>query len=407
MKTNQNLRWYIFFVCLLLKTGSMVFAQIPVFEMQTIDSKVAIGYGLALGDVDGDGKTDIILADKKQFVWYKNSAEQVKIGEWQKFLIAENLTEADNVCIAARDIDGDGKVEIAVGAQWNPSETKDENKSGAVFYLIRPQDPTAQMWQAVRLHHEPTVHRMRWVKTGKSFSLIVAPLHGRGNNVGAAPTMRDATLKEAGVKILAYAMPKNPQEKWTYTLLDESLHATHNLEVWEQEKQTIIFLGGKEGIKKIDCKAGKWQKATWQVQGYSFGEVRLGISGNQKRFIAGIEPMHGNELSVYFIANQAEKQSLFKDFNQGHALACADLLGLGYDQIVAGWRNPNNQSKVGIKLFVPDKDGKNWQEYTIDDNTMACEDLQIIDLDNDGDLDIVASGRATNNLVVYWNKRLK
>ncbi len=43
----------------------------PEFEAQTIDANVAIGYGIALGDVDGDNKPDILLADKKQFVWYR------------------------------------------------------------------------------------------------------------------------------------------------------------------------------------------------------------------------------------------------------------------------------------------------------------------------------------------------
>jgi hypothetical protein len=107
----------------------------PAFEAEVIDDNVAIGYGLAIGDVDGDRKPDILLADKKQFVWYRN-------GDWKKFVMVENLTESDNVCITARDIDGDGKVEVAVGAQWNPSETSDTTRSGAVYYLVRPTDPT-------------------------------------------------------------------------------------------------------------------------------------------------------------------------------------------------------------------------------------------------------------------------
>jgi hypothetical protein len=38
---------------------------------------------------------------------------------------------------------------------------------------------------------------------------------------------------------------------------------------------------------------------------------------------------------------------------------------------------------------------------------IACEDLLPADLDGDGDLDIIASGRATHNVVVYWNQRKK
>src|ERR1041384_2035126 len=115
---------------LFLLTGAGLVAQ-PKFSAQLLDDKVEIGYGLAIGDVDGDKKPDILMADKKQFVWYRN-------GDWKRFVLAENLTSHDNVCIAARDINGDGKVEVAVGAQWNPGETSDTTKSGAVFYLIRP-----------------------------------------------------------------------------------------------------------------------------------------------------------------------------------------------------------------------------------------------------------------------------
>ena len=96
---------------------------------------------------------------------------------------------------------------------------------------------------------------------------------------------------------------------------------------------------------------------------------------------------------------------LADDLNEGHGLACAHLLGLGADQIVVGWRNPNAQKKVGIRLYVPpDSPGTAWKAYPIEDNTMACEDLKVADLNGDGRPDIVASGRNTHNLIMYWNR---
>ena len=120
----------------------------PKFQAQEI-AKITLGYGLAIADVDGDGRLDILLADKTTIQWYQNPT-------WQKHVIAEHLTPEDNVCLAARDIDGDGKCELAVGAGWNPSDT---TNSGAVFYMLAPPDRT-QRWAAIRLPHEPTVHRM-------------------------------------------------------------------------------------------------------------------------------------------------------------------------------------------------------------------------------------------------------
>lgn len=368
----------------------------PIFEEQILDSEVAIGYGLAIGDVDGDGKEDIILADKKQFVWYRN-------GDWKKFVLAENLTQSDNVCIAARDMDGDGKVEIAVGAQWNPGETSDSKKSGAVFYLIRPEDPT-QIWTPKQLHHEPTTHRMRWVKSKNSAHLIVVPLHGRGNANGEG----------AGVKVMAYELPENPSHEWKISVIDESMHLTHNLDVVGFETDPVVLLGGKEGVKLLFQSRSNWNSEKITLPGNpSVGELRLGRGLNQIPFLTTVEPMHGTNLVVYEgfdddLKSQNVKRSVLNNqLKDGHALAVGDFLGLGSDQIAVGWRLPNEAGEFGVKLFIP-KNGafSEFEEIWIDKNGMACEDLQAADLDGDGKLDLIASGRSTKNLKIYWNKGL-
>lgn len=59
-----------------------LFSQVH-FKPETIDQNVDIGYGLVIGDVNGDSRDDIILADKKAFVWYRNP-------DWTRFTIIEN-----------------------------------------------------------------------------------------------------------------------------------------------------------------------------------------------------------------------------------------------------------------------------------------------------------------------------
>ena len=355
------------------------------FTAQVIDTTISIGYGIALADVDGDGKTDILLADSKQFVWYRN-------GDWEKFVMAENLTEHDNVCIAARDINGDGKAEVAVGAQWNPGETSDGQQSGAVFYLVRPQDPT-QRWKAIELHHETTVHRMQWVQSGTGkYYLVVAPLHGKGNKNGEG----------VGSKILAYHYADSPEGKWAIDTLEKDMHLTHNFFTVEN-KGYRLYIAGKEGITVLH-ENGKYitrDKLKLPGMGKGAGEIVAGKSGS---FIATIEPMHGNELAVY-TNNFTKRTSLDTTLKEGHAIGAADFLHRGYDQVVAGWRSPNQQGKVGIKLYTPDdKNYKTWTSSWIDENGMACEDLKIADLNKDGRPDIIASGRATHNVKIYWGK---
>lgn len=378
-----NHLWRLLLPSLLLISCQDHESSFPSFESQVIDDQVEIGYGLGIGDVDGDGKDDILLADKKQFVWYRN-------GDWRRFVMIDSLTERDNVCLAVRDINGDGQVEVAVGAQWNPGETSDTTTSGSVHYLLRPEDPT-QLWEAVPLHHEPTVHRMHWIKAGDGYQLVVLPLHGRGNRNGEG----------AGVRVLAYEMPENPRDPWILHLLDSSLHMTHNFDIATYEEREALLIGAREGARMIPTREKGWPETggpDMLIRDHGFGEIRRG-----RDFIAGIQPMHGNTLALYWPGG--ERQVLTDSLQQGHALACADLLGQGRDQVVVGWREANEQGEMGIKLFfADDPEWTNPQSVWIDKNGMACEDLKVADLDGDGRPDIIAAGRSTRNLKIYWNR---
>ena len=363
----------------------------PKFKPQTIDETVEIGYGTAIGDVNGDGKPDILLADKKEFVWYENPS-------WQRHVIAENLTERDNVCIAARDIDGDGKVEIAVGGQWNPGDTLN---SGAVFYLVPPTD-RSQLWEPVKLPNQPVVHRMRWVKLDdQKFALVVSPLHGKGNKRGEG----------AGVKLIAYEKPDNPQDEWQQTVIEDTMHVTHNLDPAQWIPSTPaeeILYAGREGAMLLSYQNGKWSTQKFPLIEGS-GEIRMGQLSADSPFIATIEPLHGDRLVLYQTGAPGKairkRQILDDNIQAGHAIATADLFGDSRQEIVAGWRTPNKDQKVGVKVYwATDASGKMWESAWIDDNGMACEDLRLGDLNGDGKIDIVAAGRNSHNLKIYWNE---
>jgi hypothetical protein len=210
-------------------------------------------------------------------------------------------------------------------------------------------------------------------------------------------------------------------------VINDSMHMTHNFNPvrWTQSGAAELLVAGKEGV--FDCIQDGKDWKSWQLIGKregdsSFagcGEVRTGKGKLAKptdryanNFIATIEPMHGNQVVVYTAPSVDaasglwERQLIDSSLKEGHALACGDLLGVGSDQIVAGWRAKNAAGKVGIKLYwTQDSAGKEWKETVVDDDTMACEDLCLADLNGDGKLDIVAAGRATKNVKVYFNQR--
>jgi hypothetical protein len=383
---------YIFGFLLLSGVHLTAHSQNPEFNGQVIDDQVSIGYGVATGDVDGDGKIDILLADKKEIVWYKNPGK--KSVKWAKYIIAKDLTASDHVCIAARDIDGDGKVEVAVGAQWNPGETQDLAKSGAVYYLDAPKDRT-QLWKPVKLYHEVTIHRMKWVKAaGQNYKLFVLPLHGQGNVNGQGTP----------VNFIAFDVPNKKNGIWSYDLVSTDMHMTHNFFPVESKNGDLsVLVGGKEGIKSFKYNGNGWASPSpWPISGQGVGELALGKLKGGATFTTTIEPMHGTALVIYVANKRIVLNDKMKD---GHALAAADLMKQGQDQIVMGWRNPGDAGETGVKIYVAtDESGLEWKEFSVDPLLkMACEDLTLADLDGDGKLDIIASGRASKNVIVYWN----
>jgi len=366
-------------------------APVPVFEAVVIDDAIKIGYGIAVADIDGDQRSDVVVADKAEVVWYRNPT-------WQKRVLARQLTLMDNVCVAARDIDGDGRAEVAVGAQWNPGETLDEAKSGAVFYLQRPADDT-QPWTPVKLTHEPTVHRMKWVQTGPGeFKLVVVPLHGRGNHPG--------TGEGDPVRVLAYDVPADRGQAagWTTNVVDATLNKTHNFEVRRSRAGVeSVWIGGRQGVRQVSFVDGRWEGKSLELGGLEKGVGELRAAGS--RILSVIQPMHGNEVAVYH--DDTGRTVLDDTLNQGHALICQPLLGRGFPEVVAGWREPDADGRVGVKLFVRDDTSgeEKWIRHDLAPEVpMACEDLVAADLDGDGKTDLVAAGRSTHNVVIYWNR---
>lgn len=383
-------------------------AGFPRFETQEIDRSLRVGYGVILVDVSGNGKKDIVVADATRVVWFENP-------DWTMRTVVQNQTKPDNVCIDAYDIDGDGLLELALGAGWRGTNTTDP---GTLQWLKRGRSPD-EPWSVHPIDTEYSVHRVRFVDLdgdGRS-ELISAPLLGPG-------TTSQNNWSEKPVRIRTYKIPAGPSdEPWPSEVLDESLHVVHNF--WtgdlDGDGRIDILTASYEGVHLLRRSSdGGWKRTQLgsgnqeNPQGRrGSSEIKRGRLRDGLPYIATIEPWHGHQVVVYTpppasLEGPWSRHVVDEELRWGHAVWCADLNGDGNDELIIGVRDPfSEEIGYGVNVYQAlDATATRWKKHLLDNGGVAVEDLAAADLDGNGRIDIVAVGRATGNVRIYWNRGL-
>lgn len=383
-----------------------------IFESITIDDRPGkVVYAVTVVDLNGNGREDIVAITEDKVLWYAAP-------DWEKHVIFEGLIEPDHVCIAAHDIDGDGRMDLAIGAGWPRS-------GGTIQWLRQGKHPT-DLWTMHPIAAIPWTHRMRFAnvlgREDKRPQLVVSPLN--------------AAEGEAGVALTAFVIPDDPlNDRWPPVVLSHDLNRLHNHLClparWlnlpgVDEEQMVTLTASQEGVHviypepQVKGEAGpakdklgfpfRQDRLAKGIAGdrpeeMGAGEIRAGKLTNGSHFIATIEPMHGHQAVVYLLDRRhpqvKERIVLTDQLRGGHAIWAADMDKDGDYEVIVGWREPNPD--VGISIFNRTSTGK-WVRQDLDLGGVAVEDLAVADLDVNGHLDIVAGGRATQNIKLYLNK---
>ncbi len=354
-------------VCIALTLSAAVAA--PTFKPQEIATGLSVVYALTTADVNNDKKPDIVAITSTQLVWFENPS-------WTKHVVTEKVTARDNVALAPLDIDRDGKLDFALGADWQATNT---SGGGSLHWV-------SSAGRVTNITTEPTIHRIRWadVDGDNRPELIVVPLHGRGTK---AP---DWTAGP-GSRILVFKVPADPaKDQWPVEVADDSLHIVHNFTVVGGE----LWVASAEGVHVLARgKDGKWSKRL--IGEGKPGEIKVGRAGGVRR-IAAVEPWHGQSVVIYDEQSPTWKRSVIEsNLAEAHALGWGDFDGDKDDELVVGWRG----KPWGLALFKLANGA--WTKTAIDDG-VAVEDLAVADLNGDGRPEIIAGGRATQNIRIYW-----
>jgi hypothetical protein len=371
-------------------------------------AKIPDGYQVAVADVNGDGEPDILgLSSAESIVaWFENPS-------WESHLITTQT--ARNISLAPLFRQGYPVRGIALAANF----ALDDSRSGGTLWWAQPPSGPGQEWPLRLIGKIPTSHRLRWADLDGDgrLELVNAPLLGYG---------AEAPEYAVGAPLTWYEMPEvllrghvsaadTETTTWTSHLIDDSLTVIHGIHVldWNGDGRDEILTASFEGVHLFKSNGrgadlrwtkshiGEGDQASRPRRGAS--EIAVGrIRG--RRFLATIEPWHGEQVVVYFQDKQDglwSRRVIDNTFRDGHALACADLDGDGNEEIVAGYRGK------GTSLYVytsTDPSGASWERQTLD-TEMAASGVVIADINGDGRPDVVAIGASTGNVKWYENLR--
>ena len=394
-------------------------AGFPKFQPQEIDARLGIGYGVVVADLNADGKPDLAVADKAEVVWYENPGKEHGTAAWKKRVVTAK-TKGDHVAIAAADLDNDGKPELIVVGAWGPHGHPDPNP----VYWLKAGPKADDEWAVHTIpNDEPSVHRVRVIEpeAGKPM-VVLAPLMGRD------ATEKGNWMDGRPVRIMGYKVPADPTKpaSWKPEVMSDELHVCHgaapNRADAPQKHGTILLVGSYEGPAVVGRMPEGWATVRFGEGNQAnpkgprgASEVGLGrVRGGQ--VAATVEPWHGNQVVVYTPPKPAgglwDRHVVDERLSGGHGVAFADLDGDKADELVGGVREDpdpkagdKHTERYGVRLYrCTDGKGAKWVRQLLDEGGVAVEDLAVTDLDADGKPDIVAAGRYTRNVRIYWNR---
>jgi hypothetical protein len=359
------------------------------FRAHTIATGLDGGYQVVVADLNRDGRPDVIAlaSELAEVRWYQNPS-------WEPHVLVAGIHDPINA--AAFDTDGDGSPEVALAHGFSNVYAE---SAGLVSILTHDGDPE-RPWSMREIDRLPTSHRLRFADvegTGRKV-LVNGPLIGPK---AAAPDYRDR------VPVLIYRPGRWARE----TATNDEEGVVHGIlpAAWGDDAgRESLLVAGFLGVHVLRFDGRQWTRTAvvdgnpepWPRSGAS--EVAAGHLGRE-RFIATIEPWHGNQVVVYRQRRGRWVRHVIDAATaDGHTLVAGDFDGDGRDELVAGER-AGRRSVYLYRCMSAERD--TWSKHVLDDGGMAAAGCAVADLNGDRKTDVACIGTATANLRWYENVR--
>jgi hypothetical protein len=373
-------------ICLLVALP--LFASPPArFAEHTIATGLTGGYQVVVADLNHDGRPDLIAlaSGMPELVWYENPT-------WERHVIAGNQAGMINCTVGGADSEGIPEIVLASGFNMQPK------KSAGVVSVLRHNGDPRNLWTVTEIDRIPASHRLR-----------TADIDGSGKRVVILEALAAGDAEPPDFRGNTPLVFYRPGEWKRQPITPQNSGLVHGIYIidWDGDKRDEILTAGFEGIYLFKLgKDGKWTRteiakgdpSPWPKSGSS--DVSVGKLG-KNRFLAAIEPWHGNQVAVYRRNGTAWQRIVIDDsLVDGHTIQTADLNGDGNDEVIAGYRGQGHSVYI---YYAEDAAGTRWTKHVLDQGGMGAAACAVADLNGDGRPDIACIGTAGANLKWYEN----
>ncbi len=379
-----------------------------------------------LGDLDGDGDLDIIgkpfrhNTPRLDVYWNEGQGQNLALNEWRRHAVDTNKPHRA-IFIAAGDLDNDGLPDIVAGAAWYRNsgqaggQWKRDLLPGELKNMALVKDltgdglPDILGTRGAGSQPNADFYLARNLGEGRFETALVARAQGDFLQGVAArrfdprgPLQIALSWHKAGFGVQLLT----PGSPWQWTKISD----------FSQDED--LSAGDIDGDGKIDLLLGtRWLRnegGSWKLHTLSDspGEPdrnRLAdINGDGKLdAVVGFEAVNKPGKLAWY----EQGASPFAPWTE-HVIATpvgpmsldvADMDGDGDLDIIVGEHNYKDPSAARLLIFENLGRGKAWKTHIIHTGDEHHCGARVVDIDGDGDLDIISIGWTHPNVILYEN----